>query len=102
MSSGRSRSGGTCEREDVQPVEEVLAEASLVERRAQVAVGRGEDRARRPATGPAAAQALDLARLEHAQQLGLQLERHVADLVEQQRAAVRLLDAARRAARWRP
>ena len=30
--------------------------------------------------------------LQEAQQLGLQLERHVADLVEEQRAAVGLLD----------
>src|SRR6185503_3103351 len=46
----------------------------------------------------------DLALLDRAQDLGLQLERHVADLVEQQRAAVRLLelpDVARRSTRKR-
>ena len=35
--------------------------------------------------------------LEHAQQAGLRLERHVADLVEEQRAALGLLEAALRA-----
>jgi hypothetical protein len=33
--------------------------------------------------------------LEHAQDLGLQVERHVADLVEEQRPAVRLLEVPR-------
>ncbi len=32
--------------------------------------------------------------LQHAQQAGLRLHRHVADLVEEQRAALRLLEAA--------
>ena len=42
-----------------------------------------------------AADAPHLAALEHAQQLGLQRGRRVADLVEQQRAAVRLLEEPR-------
>ncbi len=37
---------------------------------------------------------LQLAGLEHAQQLGLLRERHVADLVEEERAAVGQLEAA--------
>ena len=41
-----------------------------------------------------AADALERALLEHAQQLGLRLGRHVADLVEEDRAAVRGLEAA--------
>ena len=40
---------------------------------------------------------VDLALLQRAQQLGLQLERQLADLVEEQRAAVRELEAARAA-----
>ena len=36
----------------------------------------------------------DLAVLEHAQQLALEAEAHVADLVEEERAAVRLLEEA--------
>ncbi len=42
-------------------------------------------RARRP-------DALEVAGLEHAQQLGLQVQRHVGDFVEEQRAAVRELE----------
>ena len=45
--------------------------------------------------GPGAAEPLECALLEHPQQLGLQLERQVADLVEEQRAAVGQLEAAR-------
>ena len=44
--------------------------------------------------GCAAADALELALLEHAQQLGLGLEGHLADLVEEERAAVGQLEAA--------
>ena len=39
-----------------------------------------------------AADALDLLLLDHAQDLGLRLQRHVADLVEEERSAVRLLE----------
>ena len=41
-----------------------------------------------------AADAVELAVGQHAQQARLQVERHVADLVEEQRAAVGLLEAA--------
>ena len=41
----------------------------------------------------AAADALELALLQHAQQLRLRLERQLADLVEEQRAAVGELEA---------
>ena len=44
--------------------------------------------------GPLAANALQLAFLQHAQQLRLHRQRHVADLVEEQRPAVRLLELA--------
>ncbi len=54
----------------------------------------GADR-RAPADGDV------FALLQHAQQARLRLERHVADLVEEQRAALRLLEAARRRARRR-
>ena len=47
--------------------------------------------------GCAAADRRELALLQHAQQPGLRLGRHVADLVEEQRAAGRLLEPARRA-----
>ena len=44
--------------------------------------------------GCAAADGGELALLQHAQQPGLRLGRHVADLVEEQRAAGGLLEAA--------
>ena len=89
MSLRRSRSGGTCDRHDVQAEVEVLAEAPLLARRASsawlvAATMRHVDLR----SALAAAEARDLALLQHAQQLGLQLERHVGDLVEQQRAAL--------------
>jgi hypothetical protein len=40
-----------------------------------------------------AAETLELALFEHAQQLRLTVERHLADLVEKQHAAIGLLDA---------
>jgi hypothetical protein len=43
-----------------------------------------------------AADAVELAVRQHAQQARLQVERHVADLVEEQGAAVGLLEAAAR------
>ena len=64
-----------------------------VDHRAQIAVGRGDpahvdlERAR-------AADALEAALLEHAQQLGLQLGLELADLVEEERAAVGQLEPA--------
>ena len=95
MSSRRSRSGGSCDREDVQPVEEVLAETcprrpARPRSRLVAAITRTSTRMR-----PRAADALELALLEHAQQLRLQLERQLADLVEEERAAVGQLEAAR-------
>ena len=74
------------QRDDVQAVVEVLAERSLLDRLLQVDVGGrnqpevGLDRVR-------PADALDLALLDGAQQLGLQLVAQVADLVQEQRAA---------------
>ena len=48
-----------------------------------------------------AADAIEVAVGEHAQQARLQFRRHVADLVEEERAAFGLLEAARRLA-WAP
>ena len=77
----------------VQPEQQVLPEAAGRDLLAEVRVGRRDDahvdlaRARR-------ADALEVAGLEHAQQLRLQVQRHVRDLVEEQRAAVGELEAA--------
>ena len=85
------------QRHDVEAEEQVLAEQALLDQDAQVLVGRGDD-ADVGLDRRAAADGRVLALLEHAQQPGLRLHRHVADLVEEQRAAFGLLEAAGTAA----
>ena len=93
MSSARSRSGGRRNREDAEAVVEVFAEGLVVDGLEQVAVGGGDDpdvdRQRR-----AAADALDLALLEDAEELGLGLQGEIADLVQEEAPAVGQLEAA--------
>ena len=81
------------DREDVEPVVEILAELALGDQRLEVAV-RGRDDPHVDLDGLAAADPLELALLQHAQQLDLHVERQVADLVEKQRAAVGQLEPA--------
>ena len=77
---------------DVEPVEQILAKAPFAHRLRQIGVGRRDDAhvhlARR-----CTAQAVDLAALQHAQQLGLRGQGQLAELVEHQRAAVRTFEA---------
>ena len=89
MSSRRSRSGGTRDREDVEAVIEVLAEAALLDEVEQALVGR-RDQADVDLHGFLRADRIDLALLDGAQELDLRVERQLADLVEEQRAAVGL------------
>src|SRR5258708_32019666 len=75
----------------VQPVVQVGTEALPGHRARRGAVGRRDQ----PALGPdrsRAAEPLEFALLQHAQQLRLQLEGHLADLVEEYRAAARELE----------
>ena len=81
------------ELDDAQPVVEILAELPGAHRRLEILVGGGEH-AHVDLERLVAADALELALLQRAQQLGLRLERHVADLVEEQRAAVGGLELA--------
>ena len=81
------------ERKYVQAVIEIFAEAPGGDFLAQAAVG-GRDHAHIEAIGVRAAQALDLALLQNPQQLGLQRQRNLGDLIEQQGAALRLLELA--------
>src|SRR5207244_2581023 len=74
------------DRDDVQAVVEVLAEAPRLHLGLEVLVGGGED-ADVDLERAVAAHPFELALLEHAQDLRLRLERHVADLVEEERAA---------------
>ena len=75
------------DRDDVQPVEQILAEPPVLHHLPQVDVGRGDD-ADVDLDRLHAAEAHELALLDHAQQLGLRLERDVADLVEEDAALV--------------
>jgi hypothetical protein len=74
------------ERDDAQAVEEVLAEAAVLDHLRQVRVGGGDD-ADADASRLRVAQRVDPAGLEEAEQLGLDLEREVADFVEEDGAA---------------
>ena len=85
------------DRQHVEAVEEVLAEAAGCGQRLQVLVGGGDD-AHVGVDRRVAAHALELLFLQHAEQLGLASPGHVADLVEKERAAVGLLELADAAA----
>src|SRR5947199_180246 len=81
------------DRDDVQPVVQVLAEAPRLHFGLEVLVGGGED-ADVDLEGAVAAHPLELALLEHAQDLRLRLRPHVADLVEEECPAVGDLELA--------
>ena len=81
------------DRDDVDAVEQVLAERALAHAALEVDVG-GGDQPELHLDRLAAADPLDLALLDGAQQLGLEVELQVADLVEEQRAAVGQLELA--------
>jgi hypothetical protein len=70
-------------RNDVQPIVQITTEAALLHHRAKGGVGGGDD-SDVDMDGPGLAQALELALLKNPQQLGLQVERHFANFVEQQ------------------
>ena len=87
MSSRRSRSGARCQRDDVEAPVEIGAEAAGGDFGGEIAVGAGDD-ADVDRLGAVRADRQDFALLQRAQQLGLERERHLGDLVEQQGAAV--------------
>ena len=81
------------DRDDVQTIVQVLAEPALRDHRHQVAVGR-RDNAHVDADFLPSAHTPDPAGLKCSQQASLRFRRHVPDLVEEQGAAVRLLELA--------
>ena len=81
------------DRHHVQPVVQILAEPLGLDLGQQVAIAGGDD-ARIDADGLRIADALELALLQHAQQLDLQLGRGGVDFVEKDRAGVGRLEAA--------
>ena len=78
---------------DVEPVEEVLPEPARLHLLLQVARARRDD-AHVELPRPVLADAADLAFLQGAQELGLERRRQVPDLVEEDRAALRLFEQA--------
>ena len=86
MSLARARAAAARERDHVQAVEQILAEAALGHRRRESRLVAATTRTS-TAIGCAAADAPHLALLQHAQELRPASRRHVADLVEEQRAA---------------
>ena len=80
--------------DDLEPVVEVLAEGAARDAVGEVAVG-GRDDAHVDPPVLVLADAPDLPLLQHAQQLDLHARRDLADLVEEQRAAVRRLEQPR-------
>ena len=80
-------------RKDVQPVVEVFTETVVGDHLRQVAV-RGRHQPHVHLDRLRSAEALELLLLEHAQQLGLQLRRDVADLIEEQRPLMGQLETA--------
>ena len=80
-------------RHHVQAIEEVVAEQPLADQIAQLAVGRGDD-ADVGLDRLAPAHRGVFALLQDPQQAGLGLERHVADLVQEEGPALGLLEAA--------
>ena len=71
----------------MEPVEQILAEPSLLHHLAKIDVGSGDD-AHVDLHRLHAAQAHELAVLDDAQELRLRLERNVSDLVEEDAAFV--------------
>ena len=89
MSSGRSRSGGTVELTTSRRYRRSSRNVPSRTRLGEVAVGGGDD-AHVDLALLAGADRANAAALEHVEQLRLQRGRHLADLVEKQRAAVGL------------
>ena len=85
--------GGQRERDDIQAVEQVFPELPRLHHGLEVAVG-GREHAHVHADQLVPADPLEGPLLQGAQQLHLQLGRHVADLVEEYRAAVGQLELA--------
>ena len=85
ISSRRSRSGGIDEADDVEAVEEVLAEAAGADGVFEVGVGGGDD-ADVDGQRAGLAERRDFARLEEAEQLRLEVEAELADFVEEEGA----------------
>ena len=93
--------GRQAHREAVQPVVQVFAEQPGADQIPQAPVG-GTDHVDVDRVAATAAQRRHGTILQHAQQAGLQVDRHVTDFVEKQRATIGIPNPARRSAPPRP
>lgn len=84
---------GQSQRHHVEAVIQIFAEAAGGDALRQVGVG-GGDHADVDVNGFRGADALELALLEDAQELGLRIQGHVADFIEEERAVVGLFETA--------
>src|SRR6267154_132972 len=75
-------------RENIQAIVQILSEFTVTNHLPQVLIGRRDD-TNIDARGTGAAYGLELALLEHTEQLRLKLHWHVADFIQKQCAAVR-------------
>src|SRR5512146_204497 len=73
--------------EDIEAIEQIFAKAALPDRQGEVDIGCNDD-ARIDLNGPRAADPVDRVLLQKAQQMALKLERQIADIVKEDRAAV--------------
>jgi hypothetical protein len=99
-SSRRSRNGGSVTRITESRLVEVGAEPLRVDLCEQVAIGRG-DQSNVGVSRLMIAEPPEFSAIEEPQQLGLHLERELADLVDEQRAAGGDLECAEAWSRWR-
>src|SRR4029077_4022683 len=80
-------------RKSIQPVIQILTEFAVLNHLLQVLVGRSND-ANINSRGPRAPDGLKLTLLKHAEQLGLKLQWHVSNFIEEQSATIRQREAA--------
>ena len=85
--------GRQAQRHDIEPEEQIFPEQALLDQDAQILVG-GSDDAHVGLDRGAAAHGGVFALLQHTKQPRLRFHRHVADLVEEQGAALGLLETA--------
>ena len=93
---GALAQGRNANRHNIQPEIQILAKQAMRNQLAQIPVGRSDD-AHIGANRAASTNRGKFAFLQHPQKPGLRFQRHVADFVQEQGAAIGLLETARRA-----
>lgn len=85
--------GGEMDREDVETIEEIGSEAPLPGFLRQVTIGRSDD-ADIDREGTGATNALELSFLQDTQELGLEIQRQLPNLIQEERAPIGQLETA--------